>query len=189
MRKKELGGITMTILTNRHQPAQVITFIEKWLAEHRQFIALKEELLEASNPILTEQQTYDQALQSLYEKVQQFYVLFTLHTEEEERILLPALTNILGEEKGLTTVFTCEHEQIAFHLRAFLNCAKPRSTKIPLAAAKSLIFHIIELDERLCEHIKKEESIVYPFVATEFHYKSIFYTDEHIQRDSNEYHV
>lgn len=153
--------------TTSYRPSPINKLLIKWLAEHRQFIAFKQELLDACSPILQGQSNYNQALLSLYRKVQEFSELWTNHTKEEEQALMPVLANLLGEERGILAVLNCEHEQIAFHLKAFLNCARPRETVIPLPAAKSLVFHILEIDERLYSHIKKEESIIFPIVAKE----------------------
>ncbi|WP_416826541.1 hemerythrin domain-containing protein [Ectobacillus polymachus] len=150
--------------TTSYQPSSINKLLMKWLAEHRQLIAFKQELLNACSPILQGQSNYNLALLSLYRKVQEFSKLWTNHVKEEEQTLMPVLANLLGEERGMLAVLNCEHEQIAFHLKAFLSCARPRETVIPLPAAKSLVFHILEIDKRLNSHIKKEESIIFPIL-------------------------
>ncbi|WP_088104888.1 hemerythrin domain-containing protein [Halalkalibacter urbisdiaboli] len=98
----------------------------------------------------------------LREKVVQFVNELEPHSEREEGVLFPMMTNYIGKETGPIAVMEYEHEQAKAHLNLFLKETegiRPTLTHqnwIQMLNLYNKAYHILK------EHFMKEEQILFP---------------------------
>lgn len=105
---------------------------------------------------------WKEAFYLLYEKAVEFFALFKRHLFREEHFLFPLLAKYIGQESGALLVMEHEHAQGKQSLQQFIDTFESRRKQYSEIEAKSLLSCLAVAYMTISDHIKKEESVIFP---------------------------